>query len=180
MLRLLTRPKQRKCGVKSKVHMGRRSSRAPGKAPARPSFPRSSGWRTRYRFRSIEMEAEAYAKAVDCLTKDQNASLALYDFRRQRAQSPAGHPCLLATRHKMCPNCHQTVTCDEFRQLILSFQSSPLPGRGQHGPLEGSRLAAIWTGCEPEPETLAKFTISIATSRRSARCCRCGQITSNG
>ncbi|PBB23170.1 hypothetical protein EOD10_09210 [Mesorhizobium sp. M7A.T.Ca.TU.009.01.3.2] len=32
------------------------------------------------------MEAEAYAKAVDCLTKDQNASLALYDFRRQRAQ----------------------------------------------------------------------------------------------
>lgn len=26
------------------------------------------------------MEAEAYAKAVDCLTKDQNASLAFYDF----------------------------------------------------------------------------------------------------
>lgn len=36
--RLLTRPKQRRCGVKSKVHMGRRASRAPGKAPARPSF----------------------------------------------------------------------------------------------------------------------------------------------
>ncbi|WP_365985045.1 transposase [Mesorhizobium sp.] len=29
---------------------------------------------------AIEMEAEAYAKAVDCLTKDQNASLAFYDF----------------------------------------------------------------------------------------------------
>lgn len=36
--RLLTRPKQRRCGVKSKVHRGRRASRAPGKAPARPSF----------------------------------------------------------------------------------------------------------------------------------------------
>lgn len=36
--RLLTRPKQRRCGVKSKVHMGRRASRAPGKAPAPPSF----------------------------------------------------------------------------------------------------------------------------------------------
>ncbi|WP_287278069.1 transposase [Mesorhizobium sp.] len=32
---------------------------------------------------AIEMEAEAYAKAVDCLTKDHIASLALYDFPAQ-------------------------------------------------------------------------------------------------
>lgn len=48
---------------------------------------------------AIEMEAEAYAKAVDCLTEDQNASLAFYDFPRRTLGSSAN---VQSHRKRLC------------------------------------------------------------------------------